>query len=184
MALAADPVPASAEVIEMHPGLSADEVCRRLAGAARREESGQRVLAFYLVEMDARRLYQTTGHSSTADYGERRLGFDRRRTAELLRAGRKLLELREVDRAFCDGRLSWAKVLVVARMAAPEHEAAWLERALALDVRALTQLASRSREGARRAVRATRRACPRSASRSRRSWRRSRTPSSTSPSAG
>ena len=131
----------------MRAGLGGDEVRRRLARAARHEETGRRVLAFYLVEMDARRLYQATGHGSTAYYAEARLGLDRRRVAELLRVGAKLLELREVDRALCEGRLGWAKVLIVARMATPEHEAAWLERALALDVRGLTLLASRSKEG-------------------------------------
>jgi Holliday junction DNA helicase RuvB len=131
----------------MCAGLGAEEVRRRLARAARHEETGRRVLAFYLVEMEARRLYQATGHGSTAHYAETRLGLDRRRTAELMRVGAKLLELRAVDRAFCEGRLGWAKVLVVARMAAPEHEAAWLQRALELDVRALTLLAASSREG-------------------------------------
>ncbi len=96
---------------EMRPGLDGDEVRRRLARAARHEETSRRVLAFYLVEMDVRRLYQTTGHGSTAHYAEARLGLDRRRVAELLRVGAKLLELREVDRAFCEGRLGWAKVL-------------------------------------------------------------------------
>jgi hypothetical protein len=145
MALAAELAPASPDVTEMRTGLSAEEVRRRLSGAARRQETGQRVLAFYLVEMDARRLYQLTGHGSTVDYAERRLGLDRRRTAELLRVGRKLLELREVDRVFCEGRLGWVKVLVLARVAVPEHEAAWLERALALDARAFALLAARSR---------------------------------------
>ncbi len=132
---------------EMRPGLDGDEVRRRLARAARHEETSRRVLAFYLVEMDVRRLYQATGHGSTAHYAEARLGLDRRRVAELVRVGAKLLELREVDRAFCEGRLGWAKVLIVSRMASPEHEAAWLERALALDARALALLAARSREG-------------------------------------
>ena len=139
--------PVPTDPTEMRAGLGGEEVRRRLARAARHEETGRRVLAFYLVEMDARRLYQATGHGSTAFYAEARLDLDRRRTAELIRVGKKLLELREVDRAFCEGRLCWAKVLVVARMATPEHEAAWLARALALDVRHLTLLAARSKEG-------------------------------------
>jgi Holliday junction DNA helicase RuvB len=133
--------------LEMREGLPGDEVGRRLAHAARREDLGGRVLAFYLVEMDTRRLYQTTGHGSTAYYAEKRLGLDRRRTAELLRVGRKLRELVETDRAFCAGRLCWTKVQVVARMATPEHEAAWLAEALRLDVRELKLLSACSKEG-------------------------------------
>ncbi len=132
---------------EMRAGLPVEEVRARLGEAARREETGQRVLAFYLVEMDARRLYQASGHGSTAHYAEVRVGIDRRRTAELLRVGGRLLELREVDRAFCAGRIGWAKVLLLARAATPPHEAAWLERALALDCRELARLVRRSREG-------------------------------------
>ncbi len=131
----------------MLPGLPTEEVVRRLSQAVRREETWQRVLAFYLVEMEVRRLYQCLGHGSTVHYAEVRLGVDRRRTAELLRVGHKLLELAEVDRAFCAGKIGWAKVLVLARVASPQHEAAWLERALTLDCRALAGLARRSREG-------------------------------------
>ncbi len=138
---------APASETEMKAGLPAEEVRCRLARASRREETGQRVLAFYLVEMDGRRLYQASGHGGTEQYAELRLGIDRRRTAELLRVGRKLLELAEVDRAFCAGRIGWAKVLVLARVASPPHEAAWLERALALDCRSLAALARRSKEG-------------------------------------
>ena len=141
---ATDPIRSETEML---PGLRAEEVVRRLGRAGRQEETGQRVLAYYLVEMDARRLYQCTGHGSTAYFAEVRLGIDRRRTAELLRVGRKLLELAEIDRAFCAGRIGWAKVLVLARAASPQHEAAWLERALALDCRELAALARRSREG-------------------------------------
>jgi Holliday junction DNA helicase RuvB len=131
----------------MRPGLASDDVQRRLARASRHEESGRRVLAFYLVEMEQRRLYQGTGQGSTLHYAEARLALDRRRTAELIRVGTKLLELGETDRAFCEGRLAWASLLIVARMAVPEHEAAWLREALRLDVRTLALLASRSKVG-------------------------------------
>ena len=141
----APPVPIDPD--EMRAGLPVDEVRRRLARASRHEETGGRLLAFYLAEMDARRIYQLTGHGSTAHYAEVYFAHDRRRVAELIRAGNKLVELREVDRAVCEGRLNWAKALILARMATPEHEAAWLERALALDVRALARLAARSKPG-------------------------------------
>ncbi len=137
----------AAPEIEMRTGLPDVEVRRRLALAMRREETGARVLAFYLVEMDGRRLYQTSGHGSTAHYAEVGLGIDRRRTCDLLHVGRTLLELVEVDGAFCAGRLGWAKVLVLARVATPKHEAEWLERALALDCRRLAALARRSKPG-------------------------------------
>ena len=86
--------PAPTDRARMRAGLSAEEVRRRIAGSARNEEAERRLLAFYLVEMDARRLYQETGHGSTVHYAEARHGLDRRRVAELVRVGAKLLELR------------------------------------------------------------------------------------------
>ena len=65
MAPSTEPVAPSPEVTEMRPGLSAEEVRRRLAGAARREETGQRILAFYLVEMDLRSLFQESVQVNT-----------------------------------------------------------------------------------------------------------------------
>jgi hypothetical protein len=141
------PPQAPREEIPMREGLPAVEVRRLLALAARRHETGARQLAFYLVEMEERRLYQETGHDSTAFYAEARLALDRRRTSELLRIGRTLLELRDVDAAFCDGRLSWSKVLILAGVVTPKYEAEWLERALALDCRALAALARTSKPG-------------------------------------
>jgi hypothetical protein len=135
------------EPILMKEGLPSAEVRRLLGLAARRHDAGARQLAFYLVEMEARRLHQETGHDSTAFYAEARLGLDRRRTSELLRIGRLLLELGDVDRAFCDARLSWSKVLILASVITPKHEAEWLERALALDCRALAALARTSKPG-------------------------------------
>ena len=70
-------------------GLGAAEVARRLETGSRLSDTGQRMLAFYLFEMERGRLYQVTGHSSTAFYAEARLGLERRRTRELVATVRK-----------------------------------------------------------------------------------------------
>lgn len=118
------------EAVDLRQGLATDEVHIRLAQGSRLNETGQRILAFYLVEMEDRGLHQVTGHSSTAQYAEDRLDLPARRTRELLGVGRKLLTLPRIDSAFCEGRLGWSKVLQLVKVACPEHEAAWLERAL------------------------------------------------------
>jgi len=110
----------------------------RLQQGSRFSDTGQRILAFYLTEMAARRLHQSSGHSSTALYAEARLGIDRRRTADYIFAGRKLLDLPAIDAAFCDQRIGWTKVLQLLKVASPEHEDAWLARALELTCRELT----------------------------------------------
>jgi hypothetical protein len=106
-----------------------------------------RGLARGLLELDLRRLYRREGYESTAHYAECELGLTPQQTAELLRICRKLLDLPEIDRAFCNGWLTWQQVVVVTRVAVPEHEAAWLDRALEVPVGELTGLVDRSAEG-------------------------------------
>ncbi len=101
------PRPPPTDPTEMRPGLTADEVCRRLARAARHEETGRRVLAFYLVEMDERRLYQATGHGSTAHYAEARLGLIDGASRSSVRVGAEVLELREARSRAFSARGAW-----------------------------------------------------------------------------
>lgn len=129
------------------PGLAVCEVHTRLELGLRTGDLGQRVLAFFLVEMDERRLHQATGHASTLFYAEDRLDLDRRRTAELLRVGRALLDLPEIDRAFCAQEIGWSKLLELVKVATPAHEAAWLARARALTCKQLRLEVRLSRPG-------------------------------------
>lgn len=123
--------------VDLQAGLDVPEVESRLQLGLRLHETGQRILAFYLVEMTDRRLHQESGHSTTAAYAEARLDLDRRRVAELVSVGRKLLDLGAIDRAFCEQRIGWSKLLHLVRVACPLHEEAWLARALDLTCRAL-----------------------------------------------
>src|SRR5262245_7006376 len=118
-------------------GLPLSEIHTRLRTGLRLHETGQRILAFYLNEMDVGRLYQASGHSSTAFYAQSRLGLERRRTAELVAVGKKLLTLPAIDHAFCKQEIGWSKVLLLITVATPEHEDAWLARAQTLTCREL-----------------------------------------------
>lgn len=121
--------------IEMKQGLAYAEVDRRFRTSARLSDCSQRVMAFYLVEVEEHGLYSVEGYSGTVEYAAEAVGIDRRRTWELIRVGRRLLELRKVDIAFCEGRLGWTKVLKLMRVATPEHEDAWLALAISSTVR-------------------------------------------------
>ena len=123
--------------VDLREGLAVDEVHLRLEQGLGLQETGQRILAFYLTEMEARRLHQETGHATTLLYAEDRLELDRRRTRELLSVGKKLLALPRIDDAFCEQRIGWSKLLLLVRIAVPEHEVKWLERALELTCRDL-----------------------------------------------
>jgi len=78
-------------------GLSAREVAARLRHAADAIGHHKYVLAFYLADMDHRRLYQLTGHGSTIHFGETQLEMDARRTREYVQVGRTLRELALVE---------------------------------------------------------------------------------------
>lgn len=115
--------------VALVPGLTVAEVHARLAQGLRMQDVGQRILAFYLCDMETRRLHQASGHSSAVHFAEERLGLQRRRAQELIVVGRKLGSLPAIDRAFCEQRIGWSKVRLLARVVEPQHEAAWLERA-------------------------------------------------------
>ena len=83
----------SGPVLQLTSGLPIDEVHRRLRDANRATDLGHRMLAFYLHEMQERRLFQTSGHSSAVHYATTRLGMSRRRARELVAAGRMLEQL-------------------------------------------------------------------------------------------
>ena len=122
------------EGLGMVDGLAAEQVDEHLGRYLRLDDVGRRGLAFYLCEMQARRLYQSFGYSSTTDYALRRHDLSARRTRELLHAGAQLRELALIDEAFCGHDITWSKVVLLLRVASAEHEAAWLDRARALGI--------------------------------------------------
>ena len=109
-------------------GLPVEELARRLAVALRMGEACQRALAFYLHEMEARRLSQALGFPSTVHFAVNRLGLSKGTARDLLRAGRRLEELGELDAAFARGELCWSKVRCIARVASPDNQGKWIER--------------------------------------------------------
>ncbi len=128
--------------VELCPGLPVAELHARLLYCLHLREVGHRGLAFYLAEMDERGLHQVTGHRTAAHYAEGRLEMSRRLAQQLIFVGKALCELPSIDAAFAEGRLSWSKVVLVTRVATPEHEHAWLARAEAATCKEL-QLAVR-----------------------------------------
>src|SRR5688572_10624482 len=74
--------------LRMVPGLPAKEVRAQLKRARRLHDAGKQALAFYLFEMQTRRLYQETGHESAVHYAVARLGMKRRSARDLVVAGR------------------------------------------------------------------------------------------------
>ncbi len=133
--------------VELRDGLAVEAVHAQLALCLHLREVGLRGLAFYLADMHIRRLHQASGHPSTVHFAQERLELSRRRAYELVAVGRALRELPHIDAAFCEGRVGWSKLVLLARVATPRHEQAWLERAQASTWRALRLAVRTARAG-------------------------------------
>jgi hypothetical protein len=128
-------------------GLPADEVGRRLRHASDELGCNKRKLAFYLFDMDERRLYQMSGHASTVHYAESQLDMSARRTRELLQVGASLQSLRLLDDAFRNGEISWSRVVMLLPVVQRETQQGWLEYAKTATCRDLREEVSGCRPG-------------------------------------
>jgi len=110
-------------------GLAPEDVLRRAAMSCRTSEVHQRALAFYLHEIDERRLFLDLGYSSTWHLATSLLDISVPLARELVAVGRELLGLPQIDEAFRAGRISWTIVRILRRFVTPETEAEWLGEA-------------------------------------------------------
>ena len=82
--------------IELVAGLSTEALERCLFRANRHTEVGNRLLAFYLNDMQVRGIHQQCGYRSAVHYAVERLDMHRRRAQMLVAVGSALLKLRTI----------------------------------------------------------------------------------------
>src|SRR5215203_5896997 len=87
------------------------------------------------------------GYGSFVEYAERIFGYAPRLTREKLRVAESLEGLPELAQALRDGAASWSSLRELTRVATPETEHAWLERARGHSVRDIERLVSGHRPG-------------------------------------
>jgi hypothetical protein len=133
--------------LELSYGLSASEVADHLRHAADRLGLNKRVLAFYLADMDDRRLYQVSGHGSTVHFGDAHLDMEPRRTREYVQVGRALQDLYQVDEAFREGSITWSKVVALLPVVQRDTQRAWVDFAKACSFRELRREVGGCRPG-------------------------------------
>lgn len=133
--------------VELVPGLPKEELERRVLLTWRAGEVSSRALAFYLADMELRRVHLELGYPSTVEFATQRLSMSKGRARDLLLVGRKLGELPALDQTFSSGDLSWSKVRRLARVATPETEQAWVDRAKDLSHEEVDALVGVAREG-------------------------------------
>jgi hypothetical protein len=114
------------------PSLSAYAVDLLLRRHERQAARARLLAADYLLDLAERRLFRELGYSSVMHYGTRALGLSPAAVWDRLRMARALRTLPAVAAALRQGQLSWCKAREVVRVATPETEQAWLERAQSL----------------------------------------------------
>ena len=129
----------------MQYGLSAKEVGDALRRASDELGRNKTVLAFYLFDMEERRLYQVSGHASTVHFGEAQLDMEPRRTREYVQVGRALQHLELVDNAFEE--LGWSKVTALLPVVQRDTQREWVEFAKGHSFRELREEVGGCRAG-------------------------------------
>jgi hypothetical protein len=94
-------------------------------------------LARLLARLQERSGYLALGFARLPDYVIERLGISVRRMQALLQMDARLRALPLTSEAFSRGRISSSQLRLLLRVATPETEAAWLEKAARLNVRLL-----------------------------------------------
>ena len=107
----------------------------------------RRVLAAVAARLVATRAWERLCYARLSDYARERPGLSARQLQELARVHRALASLPALERALCANALPWSKVRLVTRVARPEDEEIWIERARALSVRRLEQVVREQARG-------------------------------------
>ena len=128
-------VPSSENGLE--PGLPIDEIEARLSAAAKCHHFEERNIAYWLLEIDRRKLYEKRGFSSVGDYAFELAGIKPRKARYLVLIARRLEKLPRIREAFDSGTLSWTKTREIVGVATPDTELDWLLKAKALSNRDL-----------------------------------------------
>ena len=103
--------------------LSAAEFDHRLETAVREHERAEKLICFYLNQINRRKLYESFGFENVYVYALERFGYCRSKTRSLLYLGRRLSQLPALTEALATGRLGWTKAAKVASVASPETDA-------------------------------------------------------------
>ncbi len=97
--------------------------------------------------MDTGRLFHQLGYASLGEYAEQVLELNPRTARELAALGRKLPGLPVIAAQLEAGELAWTKAREIVRIATPETEQDWVDRAATVNSRTLEAEVSRAMIG-------------------------------------
>ena len=92
------------KTVRLVSGLSAVDADAQVARGIRLCDAGKRSVAFYLYDIQVRKLYQEFGYSSVIQYAVKRHRLKPTSARDLIESGRLLSELPGCDASFCEGR--------------------------------------------------------------------------------
>jgi len=131
-------VAARAAALSAGPGATPSEVAlhRNFVESVRVLGRAAMRAAYYLVQIQARRIHRHFGFASILDYAAEVGGLAPGQTRALLELGRRLPQLPGIEAALACGDLTWHQARLLCRVARPEDEALWLEMARGLGLEA------------------------------------------------
>ncbi len=115
------------------------EVERRLAALARARGPLRRALAAVARRIVESSAHEKLGFARLRDFAMERVGLSARSLQDLARVDGALARLPGLEAALVGGWLSWTKVRLLARVATPEDEEAWVEHAIRVSSRELAR---------------------------------------------
>jgi hypothetical protein len=127
--------------------MTPDDLHTQLRAARRAHQRAEFSLAVLLFELKTSGRYTERGHTCVESYAEAELDLTVRQTRDLVAIAKHMRELPALAKAFSDGRLSATKAREVARVATPDTDAAWTERACGSTSRVLERQVSAAVRG-------------------------------------
>jgi hypothetical protein len=127
--------------------LAAVEIDRHLRRLARHEALARLLLGRLARPLLKRRLHDELGFVRLGDYGRERLGLSARELQSAAQVAAALENLPAVAEAFTGGAISWTQARLLAAVASPATDSAWLARARGRTVRALEAAIRAARGG-------------------------------------
>lgn len=128
-------------------GMNIENIHVQLWRARRANRASERTLAMLLWQLQRSGQYTERGHSSVVQYAEVELDLTPRQTQELVALARRLAVLPALDAAFAAGEVGWTKLREITKVATPETDAAWAERAKTVTSRELETLVAHTPAG-------------------------------------
>ncbi len=133
--------------LDLKQGLTSEEVHKRALASRKLFGKAQKALAFWVNEIDARKIYREYGCSNIYHYATRHLSLGEHTITELLRTGRALEKLPLLSQAYERGEISSTNIREITRVATPETESFWYEVAKKSTTRQIEKLVAFSPKG-------------------------------------